>query len=59
MKPYPSYKDSDVEWIGRIPSHWDTKKIKYQFTIEKNQVSVSEFESNKVIHWYRSKVFTW
>lgn len=22
-------KDSGVEWIGEIPSHWDTKKLKY------------------------------
>lgn len=23
-KPYPAYKDSGVEWIGRVPSDWDT-----------------------------------
>lgn len=27
-KPYPSYKDSGAEWLGMIPQHWDTKKIK-------------------------------
>ncbi len=21
-KPYPSYKDSGVEWLGRVPEHW-------------------------------------
>lgn len=26
MKPYPSYKNSGVEWIGEIPSHWDKVK---------------------------------
>jgi len=29
MKPYPSYKDSGVEWIGEIPSHWDRLNLKY------------------------------
>ena len=29
MKTYDSYKDSGVEWIGKIPSHWMTTKIKY------------------------------
>ena len=29
MKTYDSYKDSGVEWIGEIPSHWMTTKIKY------------------------------
>ncbi len=26
-KPYPAYKDSGVEWIGKVPEHWDTVKI--------------------------------
>lgn len=32
MKRYPTYKDSGVTWIGEIPSHWKTRKIKYIFT---------------------------
>ena len=26
---YESYKDSGVEWIGKIPSEWEIKKLKY------------------------------
>ena len=29
MKHYNSYKDSGIEWIGEIPSHWEVKKLKY------------------------------
>lgn len=28
MKKYDSYKDSGIEWIGEIPSHWEVKKVK-------------------------------
>ena len=28
-KPYPAYKDSGVEWLGRVPEHWVTKKLLY------------------------------
>lgn len=28
MKKYESYKDSGIEWIGEIPSHWDCKRLK-------------------------------
>lgn len=28
MKKYNSYKDSGIEWIGEIPSHWEVKKLK-------------------------------
>ena len=33
MKQYDLYKDSGIEWIGKIPSHWEVKKIKYSFHI--------------------------
>lgn len=26
---YAEYKDSGVEWLGEIPSHWESKKLKY------------------------------
>jgi type I restriction enzyme, S subunit len=26
-KPYPVYKDSGVEWIGRVPEHWAMAKV--------------------------------
>ena len=26
--PYPEYKDSGVEWLGEIPAHWRTKRLK-------------------------------
>lgn len=26
---YPEYKDSGIEWIGRIPSHWKLTRIKF------------------------------
>jgi len=29
MIKYEKYKDSGVEWIGEIPEHWGTKKLKY------------------------------
>lgn len=28
MKQYDSYKDSGVQWIGKIPSHWEVCRIK-------------------------------
>jgi type I restriction enzyme S subunit len=29
MKRYDSYKDSGIEWIGEIPSHWDVIRLCY------------------------------
>lgn len=32
-RPYPEYKDSGVEWLGRVPKHWDVSKTKLHFDI--------------------------
>ncbi|EGR0247200.1 restriction endonuclease subunit S [Vibrio parahaemolyticus] len=29
MPKYESYKDSGVEWLGELPTHWETKQLKY------------------------------
>lgn len=34
-KAYPKYKDSGVEWLGDIPEHWATSKLRYMFTFGK------------------------
>jgi len=31
MKRYSEYKNSGIEWIGRIPLEWDVKKVKHVF----------------------------
>ena len=31
MRRYESYKDSGVEWLGKVPSHWEVKKMKFLF----------------------------
>jgi len=30
-QPYPTYKDSGVEWLGAIPEHWENWKISHAF----------------------------
>ncbi|CAN0622822.1 type I restriction enzyme, S subunit [Burkholderia multivorans] len=29
-KPYPAYKDSGVEWLEKVPEHWEVKPLKYE-----------------------------
>ena len=33
FRPYPTYKDSGVEWLGEIPAHWTAKRLKRVFTV--------------------------
>lgn len=35
MKPYTHYKDSNIEWLGKVPEHWEIKKIKRLSSIKR------------------------
>ena len=28
LKPYPDYKDSGVQWLGKVPAHWEVRRLK-------------------------------
>ena len=32
-KPYSAYKDSEVEWIGEVPEHWELRKVAWDMTM--------------------------
>ena len=27
--PYPRYRDSDVEWLGEVPDHWEIRRLSH------------------------------
>lgn len=36
LQKYPAYKDSGIEWLGEIPEHWESLKLKHIF-VEKRK----------------------
>ena len=38
-------KDSGIEWIGRIPKHWNVKRLKFLFEKSENNLKVGPFGS--------------
>ena len=34
MERYNEYKDSGVQWLGEIPSHWETRPLKYSCSLK-------------------------
>lgn len=37
MKAYSEYKDSGVQWLGKVPSHWEILAFKYCMKINNGQ----------------------
>ena len=65
FRRYPEYKESGVEWIGKIPAHWKIKKIKHVVTFvsekstpETDDIKISpenvESKTGKVLDFYSS-----
>ena len=55
MQKYPTYKPSNIDWIGEIPSHWLNRKIAWSFsqigsgTTPKSDTDV--YYENGTINW--------
>lgn len=38
FKKYDAYKDSGVEWLGRVPHHWILTKVKRYLTVQSGEM---------------------
>ena len=57
LDPNVEMKESGVEWIGKIPSHWKDTKVKYQFSFRGGSTPSTEVPEywNGDIPWVSSK----
>ena len=52
---YESYKSSNVEWIGDIPSHWEARRIKFVT----NSVKTGSTPETKKGNFFEDGFFDW
>lgn len=44
-QPYPSYKESWVEWLGEVPEHWEVTSLKYFYdSLDYKRIPISSVE---------------
>lgn len=51
LPAYPTYKPSSVEWLGDVPEHWETKRLKYVASINDDALpedTAADFEFDYV-----------
>lgn len=54
MAEYSEYKDSGIPWIGKIPSHWITRRAKFVFDRHKRPVRPND----EIVTCFRDGVVT-
>lgn len=42
LPPYPRYKPSGVEWLDRVPEHWEVKRLKMVVHLRDKKVEADE-----------------
>ncbi len=53
LEKYETYKDSGVEWLGEIPTHWDVKRVKDLAYYQSGEfVNASDFEDEGLFPVY-------
>ncbi len=51
FKPYPAYKDSGVEWLGNIPAHWDTARLRFRVHLNPTKREICGIESETSVNF--------
>ena len=49
LKPYPSVKDSGVEWLGEVPEHWEVRRLRNLAEMRISNVDKHTTDSEKPI----------
>ena len=49
FKPYPEYKDSGIEWLGKIPEHWRVRRLKTIASVQLSNVDKKSLEGQEPV----------
>jgi type I restriction enzyme S subunit len=48
-KSYPEYRDSGIEWLGKIPHHWKVRRLKTIASVQLSNVDKKSLEGQEPI----------
>jgi type I restriction enzyme S subunit len=46
---YPTYKPSGVEWLGGVPEHWETLRLRFAVTLNPSKQEAKELGEQEVV----------
>lgn len=60
-KPYPAYKDSGVEWIGRVPEHWVVLPVKFRYDVRLGKMlqPAANSDADALVPYHRAQTVQW
>ena len=53
---YESYKDSGIDWLGKIPSHWEIKRLRFLCSVKTGEKdTIDKIDSGEYPFFVRSQ----
>jgi len=49
VKRYPEYKDSGVPWLGKVPAHWEVKRLRHLVQVKASNVDKKTVEGEPAV----------
>ena len=49
FRPYPEYKDTGVDWLGKIPAHWSVRRLKTISSVQLSNVDKKSVEGQEKV----------
>lgn len=46
---YPNYKDSGVDWLGKVPAHWEVKRLRYVAELNPSKTEVRTLPAERSV----------
>ena len=46
---YPTYKPSGVEWLGEVPEHWETLRLRFAVTLNPSKQEAKELGEQELV----------
>ena len=51
LEPYPKMKDSSIDWLDEMPSHWEACRVCHRMTPRKRPVDPDEISEEQIFHY--------
>ncbi len=48
-KPYPRYKDSGVDWLGKVPEDWEVKRLRHMAQVNPSKSEVDDVDLDQAV----------
>ncbi|GIV76426.1 MAG: restriction modification system DNA specificity domain-containing protein [Litorilinea sp.] len=58
-QPYPAYKDSGVEWLGKVPAHWEVRQVKRYYQVELGKMLDSKAQDGELLPYLNAANIHW